>query len=87
MDNIVRLRSTKSRINPCSERILLNAESKFPKEAIIKYNLACYCCQLGEIDSAKNYLKKAFEIDSGWRLQALDDEDLKPFWDSLRAII
>jgi tetratricopeptide (TPR) repeat protein len=61
--------------------ILLNAESKFPKEAIIKYNLACYCCQLGEIENAKNYLKKVFEIDSTWRLQALDDEDLRPLWD------
>jgi tetratricopeptide (TPR) repeat protein len=66
-----------------AKEILLNAESKFPKEAIIKYNLACYCCQLGEIDSAKNYLNKAFEIDSSWRLQAVDDEDLKPMWDSL----
>jgi hypothetical protein len=61
----------------------LNAESKFRKEAIIKYNLACYCCQLGEIEKAKNYLKKAFDIDSTWRLQALDDEDLRPLWDSL----
>jgi hypothetical protein len=61
----------------------LNAESKFPKEAIIKYNLACYCCQLGEIENAKNYLKKVFVIDSTWRLQALDDEDLRPLWDSL----
>ena len=66
-----------------AKEILLKAESKFPKEAIIKYNLACYCCQLGEIEKAKNYLKKAFDIDSTWRLQALDDEDLRPLWDSL----
>jgi tetratricopeptide (TPR) repeat protein len=66
-----------------AKEILLNAEPKFPKEAIIKYNLACYCCQLGEIENAKNYLKKAFEIDSSWRLNALNDEDLKPMWDSL----
>jgi len=66
-----------------AKEILLNAESKSPKEAIIKYNLACYCCQLGEIENAKNYLKKTFAIDSTWRLQALDDEDLRPLWDSL----
>lgn len=66
-----------------AKEILLNAESKFSKEAIIKYNLACYCCQLGEIEDAKNYLKKVFEIDSSWRLKALDDEDLRPLWDSL----
>jgi len=66
-----------------AKEILLNAEPKFPKEAIIKYNLACYCCQLGENEKGKNYLKKAFEIDSTWRLQALDNEDLRPLWDSL----
>ena len=66
-----------------AKQILLDAESKFPKEAIIKYNLACYFCQTGEIENAKGYLNKAFEIDSSWRLKALDDEDLKPLWDSL----
>lgn len=66
-----------------AKEILLNAESRFPKEAIIFYNLAYYECQLGEIENTKDYLKKAFEIDSTWRLQALDDEDLKPVWDSL----
>ena len=66
-----------------AKEILLNAERKFPKEAVIKYNLACYCCQLAEIGSAKNYLEKAFEIDLNWRLKALDDEDLRLLWDSL----
>jgi len=53
------------------------------KEAAIKYNLACYCCQLVENEAAKNYLKKAFEIDLNWRMTALQDEDLKPLWESL----
>src|SRR5215472_9538139 len=57
-----------------AKEILLNAELKFPKEAIIKYNLACYFCQMGDIRNAKDYLKKAFEIDLKWRLKALDDE-------------
>jgi tetratricopeptide (TPR) repeat protein len=65
--------------------ILLNAETKFPKEAVIKYNLGCYFCQTGEIETAKDYLKRAFEIDSSWRMSALEDEDLRPLWDSLRA--
>src|SRR5215472_15112329 len=60
-----------------AKEILLNAEPKFPKEAIIKYNLACYSCQTEDIEAAKNYLKKAFEINSSWRLNALNDEDLK----------
>ena len=62
---------------------LLNAEPKFPKEAAIKYNLACYFCQTGDIKTAKNYLKKAFAIDLKLRIAALEDEDLKPLWESL----
>jgi tetratricopeptide (TPR) repeat protein len=65
--------------------ILLDAEAKFPREAAIPYNLACYYCQLGEMEKAKRYLKESFEIDLNWRKPALDDEDLRPFWDSLRA--
>ena len=66
-----------------AKEILLNAESKFPKEAIISYNLACYECQLRELKKAKNYLKKAFEIDLNWRKAALEDEDLKPLWNAI----
>jgi tetratricopeptide (TPR) repeat protein len=66
-----------------AREILLNAESKFPKEAIIKYNLACYECQLGNVEAAKNYLRQVFEIDANWRLKALDDQDLQPLWESL----
>ena len=68
---------------PAAKEILLNAEPKFPQQALIKYNLACYFCQMGDIENAKNYLRKAFEIDLNWRKAALDDEDLRPLWDSL----
>jgi tetratricopeptide (TPR) repeat protein len=66
-----------------AKEVLLKAEPKFPNQAAIKYDLACYFCQTGNIDSAKNYLKKAFEIDLNWRMTALEDEDLKPLWESL----
>jgi tetratricopeptide (TPR) repeat protein len=66
-----------------AKEILSNAEPRFPREGIIKYNLACYYCQLGEIEHAKNYLKKAFEIDLHWRMAALEDGDLRPLWDSI----
>ena len=66
-----------------AKEILLNAEPKFPKEAAMKYNLACYFCQTGDIQNAKNYLKEAFEIDLNWRMAALEDEDLKLLWESL----
>ena len=66
---------------------LVASLSKFPRDAIIYYNLACYDCQLGQIASAKQYLKQAFRIDPNWISQALEDEDLKPLWDSLQAMI
>ena len=67
--------------------ILLNAVAKFPKEAAVPYNLAGYHCQRGEIEKAKRYLKNAFEIDLNWRKAALEDDDLKPLWDSLQTTV
>jgi tetratricopeptide (TPR) repeat protein len=66
-----------------AKKILLSAVSRFPKEAVILFNLACYECQLGRLDVAKDYLKKVFEIDPSWRRAALDDEDLRPLWDAM----
>lgn len=66
-----------------AKEILVKSVAKFPKEAVIYFNLACYDCQLGQLDSAKDYLRKAFEIDKGWRLEALEDKDLEPLWNSI----
>jgi tetratricopeptide (TPR) repeat protein len=66
-----------------AKELLLNAEPKFPTEPAIKYNLACYFCQTGETQKAKDYLKEAFEIDLNWRIAALEDEDLELLWESL----
>ena len=63
--------------------ILLDAEARFPREAAIPYNLACYYCQRGEMEKAKRYLKQAFKIDLDWRKAALEDADLKPLWEAL----
>jgi hypothetical protein len=38
---------------------------------------------MGDTEGAKNYLKKAFELDSSLRGKALDDPDLEPLWGSL----
>jgi len=66
-----------------AKELLLNAEATFPKEAAIKYNLACYFCKTKDIQKAKSYLKKAFAIDLRWRMTALEDEDLKALWNSI----
>lgn len=63
--------------------ILLDALKRFPKIAVIPFNLACYECRLGRLEKAMDYLAKAFELDAAFRDQALEDDDLKPLWDKL----
>lgn len=67
-----------------ARNILLTAEMRFPTEAIIPFNLACYYCQLGDLETAKDHLRRAFKIDAHWRAAALDDKDLEPLWSTLR---
>lgn len=55
-----------------AKKILLAAAAKFPDEAVIHCNLACYECELGRLDLAKPYLNRAFKIHAKWRLQALE---------------
>ena len=64
---------------------LLRAVDKFPEDPIIRYNLACYECQLGRLEQAKNWLEKAFELGDPreMKLMALGDPDLEPLWQSL----
>jgi hypothetical protein len=43
-------------------------------------------CQLGQVEIAKGMLEVAFRLDPKIRLCALDDEDLRPLWDSIAAL-
>lgn len=61
---------------------LLRVVDKFSADFIIRYNLACYECQLGRLEQAKHWLEKAFELGDvkAMKLAALDDPDLQPLW-------
>jgi Tfp pilus assembly protein PilF len=63
--------------------ILIQALKRFPTEALVLYNLACYECQLGNIEDANEYLKQAFKVDPSYRLMGLDDPDLEPLWSEI----
>jgi hypothetical protein len=63
--------------------ILREAVERIPEAAILQYNLACYECQLGELELAKSRLSNAIALENEWRALALDDDDLKPLWDYL----
>jgi predicted Zn-dependent protease len=69
-------RTTEARDN------LLRVVDKFSEDPIMRYNLACYECQLGRLEQAKNWLRKAFEVGDSKqiKLMALDDRDLEPLW-------
>jgi tetratricopeptide (TPR) repeat protein len=64
---------------------LLRVVDIFPTSATIRYNLACYECQLGQLKRAKQWLENAFRLgDAGkMKLAALADPDLKPLWKDL----
>jgi predicted Zn-dependent protease len=65
--------------------ILMEAANQHPGEAIIPYNLACYECQLGNMDAAGSHLKTALKLQPKCREMALEDEDLKPLRGSLQG--
>jgi hypothetical protein len=64
---------------------LLNSLEFHPEQATILFNLACYECQLGDVESAKRYLQDTFKINPALRMAALEDEDLERLWGSLMA--
>lgn len=68
-----------------AKKLLLSVVDKFPEEAVIPYNLACYTCQLGQLSEACRWLLKAFEAEKTvqLKLMALCDPDLKSLWDKI----
>ncbi len=69
-------RTTEARDN------LLRVVDQFPISATIRYNLACYECQLGRLEAAKQWLQKAFRLGNARKMRqmALEDPDLKALW-------
>ena len=67
---------------------LLPAFDKFPKEALISYNLSCYACQMQQLEAARVWLKRALFIGGKDRYKqlALDDKDLEPLWPEIKTL-
>ncbi len=57
--------------------ILSDAVKRFPKSGMILFNLGCYEAQLGNVEAAKECVKRAIEINGMFRKMALEDEDLE----------
>lgn len=65
---------------------LLPAAEKFPKDPIVHFNLACYACQMGQLNEARERLRRALEAGDREeiKLMALVDEDLSQLWPEIR---
>jgi tetratricopeptide (TPR) repeat protein len=66
--------------------ILTRAASLHPTDGTIQFNLACYEAQMGSLERAKAHLKRATEIDTRFKLMALEDPDLEPLWTELNQV-
>ncbi len=63
--------------------ILEEAQERFPKEALVFYNLACYRAALGRTVDARELLNKALTLNASLRNNALRNPDLEVFWSEL----
>jgi tetratricopeptide (TPR) repeat protein len=63
-----------------AEKTLLEAVKRFPEEPTIHFNLACYACQQGRLDEARERLSEAIRLEPRFKQMALEDEDLSPLW-------
>jgi predicted Zn-dependent protease len=61
-----------------AEKILLEAERRHPAEPTIQFNLGCYSCQKGDLETARRRVDRAIALDSKFALSAAIDPDLAP---------
>jgi tetratricopeptide (TPR) repeat protein len=68
--------------------VLLPVLQRFPKEYVMRYNLACYSCQLGRLDEAREWLKKAIALVGADTIKemAVTDPDLEPLRAEIRNL-
>ena len=61
---------------------------KFPVVSTIPYNLACYACQLGNLEEARQWLARTIQIRGKEEIKqmALADPDLQPMWDEIKKL-
>lgn len=71
-----------------AQAILLPAVDRFPEEPVIAFNLACYACQLGQLEAARRWFERACRVGGKKEIcaMALADEDLKLLWSKIRGM-
>lgn len=69
-----------------AEKTLIQARVRFPEDALIYYNLACYASVMGRWREAKYLLAEAIIRDDAYQMRALEDEDMQPIWDEIAGM-
>ena len=67
---------------------LVPAVDLFPTEATIPYNLSCYACQMGQLDEARRWLRRAAATGDRNKIKtmAASDFDLEPLWGEIKSL-
>jgi hypothetical protein len=67
--------------------LLLPLAKKFPRSWIIPYDLACYACQLGQVEEGRQWLRKAFRLGDPSEVKSISlaDPDLKVLWTEIES--
>ena len=71
--------------NKKAKEIATEGLLQHPNEAVLWFNLACYCSLLGEVEEASNHLDKAISIEKSFEAEAVDDPDLDNLWNWIRS--
>ena len=68
--------------------VLVPVLQRFPHEYVMRYNLACYSCQLGRMEEAREWLKKAIALVGADAIKemAATDPDLEPLRADIRNL-
>ncbi|HYG24534.1 MAG TPA: tetratricopeptide repeat protein [Verrucomicrobiae bacterium] len=61
---------------------------QFPGDCTIAYNRACYACRLGNLETARDLLRRAMQLGDEGQVKetALSDHDLEPLWRAIREL-
>jgi tetratricopeptide (TPR) repeat protein len=59
--------------------VLIPVVDRFPEEYVMRYNLGCYSCQMGNLEEARAWLKKAVSLAGAETIKqmAITDPDLE----------
>src|SRR6266436_1292904 len=83
-------RSSEGSVQAAYEALRPGADRPLDDLEQVAFNLACYACQLGRLDEAREWLAKAFSAAKSNRRinqrkqEALDDSDLELLWGEIR---